>query len=103
MMPLEGEPELLLETSFNEHTPKLSPDDRWLAYVSNESGRDEIYVSPFPRGGKVQIDRGRHGAPVVPRRPGALLPEWREDDGGRHLRGAGVFSREAHPAVRGTL
>ncbi len=48
----EGEPELLLETSFSEHTPKLSPDDRWLAYVSNESGRDEIYVTRFPPSGK---------------------------------------------------
>jgi putative transposase len=38
-----GEPEMLLDTSFDEHTPKLSPDDRWLAYVSNESGRDEVY------------------------------------------------------------
>ena len=30
----DGEPEMLLETSFEEHTPKLSPDDRWLAYGS---------------------------------------------------------------------
>jgi serine/threonine-protein kinase len=51
----EGEPEMLHETSFNEHTPKVSPDDRWLAYVSNESGRDEIYVTRFPTGGKWQI------------------------------------------------
>ena len=51
----EGEPEMLLETSFNEHTPKLSPDDRWLAYVSNESDRDEVYVTGFPPAGKWQI------------------------------------------------
>jgi len=51
----EGEPEVLLQTSFNEHTPKLSPNDQWLAYVSNESGRDEIYVIRFPTGGKWQI------------------------------------------------
>ena len=34
----------------------LSPDDRWLAYVSNESGREEIYVRPFEApGGKWQV------------------------------------------------
>jgi len=57
MVRLEGEsePEMLLDTSFDEHTPKLSPDDRWLAYVSNESGRDEIFVTRFPTGGKWQI------------------------------------------------
>ncbi len=68
----EGEPEMLLETSFNEHTPKLSPDDRWLAYVSNESGRDEIYVSPFPGSGKVQIST-----------EGGMEPMWSRD--GREL------------------
>ncbi|MEA2162533.1 MAG: eukaryotic-like serine/threonine-protein kinase [Thermoanaerobaculia bacterium] len=31
--------------------PRVSPDGRWLAYTSNESGRDEIYVIPFPNGG----------------------------------------------------
>jgi serine/threonine-protein kinase len=47
---------MLLETPFDEHTGMLSPDDRWLAYVSNESGREEIYVRPFPGpGGKLQI------------------------------------------------
>jgi Tol biopolymer transport system component len=36
--------------------PRLSPDGHWLAYVSNESGRGEVYVIPFPgRGGRWQI------------------------------------------------
>jgi serine/threonine-protein kinase len=50
MLRLEGEhePELLLDTPFSAHSGKLSPDDRWLAYVSNESGREEIYLRPFP-------------------------------------------------------
>jgi len=43
-----AKPRPLLQTPFNEFQPKLSPDGRWLAYVSNESGRDEIYVRPFP-------------------------------------------------------
>ncbi len=51
-----------LRTSFNEQAPQFSPDGRWLAYVSDESGRNEIYVQPYPGpGGKWQIstDGGR--------------------------------------------
>jgi serine/threonine-protein kinase len=57
MVRLEGErkSEMLLQTPFHEHTGMLSPNGRWLAYVSDESGPEEIFVSPFPRGGKVQI------------------------------------------------
>ena len=40
--------EPLLTGPFNERSPMISPDGRWLAYVSNESGRDEVYVRPFP-------------------------------------------------------
>ncbi len=38
-------------TKFSEYSPTLSPDDRWLAYSSNETGRDEVYVAPFPNAG----------------------------------------------------
>ena len=69
----EREPEMLLETPFEEHTGMLSPDDRWLAYVSNESGREEIYVRPFPGpGGKLQIST-----------EGGVEPMWSRD--GREL------------------
>ncbi len=44
----------MLETTFEESYPQVSPDGRWLAYVSNESGSEEIYVRPFP-----DIDAGR--------------------------------------------
>jgi serine/threonine-protein kinase len=37
----------MLASSRSEWTPSLSPDGRWLAYVSNVSGRDEVYVSPY--------------------------------------------------------
>jgi Tol biopolymer transport system component len=37
-----------LITPYDERVPRFSPDRRWLAYVSNESGRDEVYVQPFP-------------------------------------------------------
>jgi serine/threonine-protein kinase len=38
----------LLGTEFRESNPMISPDGRWLAYASNESGRSEVYVQPFP-------------------------------------------------------
>jgi len=46
------EPHLFLSTSADEKFPRLSPDGRYVAYVSNESGRSEIYVQPFPDGGR---------------------------------------------------
>jgi serine/threonine-protein kinase len=45
-----------LRTPFNEAAPRFSPDGRWLVYASDESGRFEIYVQPYPGpGGKWQI------------------------------------------------
>jgi eukaryotic-like serine/threonine-protein kinase len=45
-----------LRTPFSESAPRFSPDGRWLAYISDESGRYEIYVQPYPGpGGKWQI------------------------------------------------
>jgi len=41
-------PTPLIVTKFKARCPTLSPDGRWLAYVSNETGRNEIYVVPFP-------------------------------------------------------
>jgi len=52
----DRKPRLFLRTPSHEFAPKFSPDGRWLAYGSNESGRPEIYVQPFPGpGGKWQI------------------------------------------------
>ena len=43
----------------------FSPDGRWLAYVSDESGRDEVYVRPFPGpGGKWQVSTGGGSDPT---------------------------------------
>ncbi len=59
ILPLEGErkPQSILQTQFNELAPVFSPDGRWLGYVSDESGRNEIYVRSFPKveEGKWQI------------------------------------------------
>ncbi|MEE9292803.1 MAG: protein kinase, partial [Acidobacteriota bacterium] len=55
----------ILQTEFDEHTGILSPDGRWLAYVSEESGSEEIYVAPFPGpGGKWQISKGGGNSPA---------------------------------------
>jgi serine/threonine protein kinase/Tol biopolymer transport system component len=58
-----GKPELFLKDQFSDAYPDFSPDGRWLAYSSNESGRDEVYVRPFPLpasgpGAKWQISNG---------------------------------------------
>ena len=54
-----------LQTPFNETAPHFSPDGRWLAYASDESGRWEIYVQPYPGpGGKWQISTGGGTEPV---------------------------------------
>ena len=46
--PKPGKKELFLGTPSNELHPAVSPDGRWIAYQSDESGRDEVYVRPFP-------------------------------------------------------
>ena len=52
----DKKPALFLSTPATETMPSFSPDGRWLVYTSDESGRPEIYVQPFPgRGGKWQI------------------------------------------------
>ncbi len=56
----EGREMPLLATTFGERNGEASPDGRWLAYESDESGRDEIYVRPFPdvQGGRWQVSTG---------------------------------------------
>jgi serine/threonine-protein kinase len=57
--------EPVLVTQFNEYSPIFSPDGRWLAYVSDESGREEVYVQPYPGGrGRWLISAGGGGEPV---------------------------------------
>ena len=69
-----GQPDtagFLLQTPAHESDAALSPDGRWLAYTSDESGRDEIYVQPFPAmDGKWQVSRN-----------GGTWPIWAPDGG----------------------
>jgi len=54
-----------LRTPFTESVPQFSPDGHWLAYISNESGRYEVYVQPYPGpGGKWQISTDGGTEPV---------------------------------------
>ena len=54
VLPMEGEhkPRLFLESRFELWHPDLSPDGRWMAYVSHESGNPEVYVQPYPGPGE---------------------------------------------------
>jgi serine/threonine-protein kinase len=45
----------LLHATYNEDHPQISPDGQWMAYASNESGRNEVYVRPFPEVNKGQL------------------------------------------------
>ena len=57
-------PVRFLETSFQERAPAFSPDGRWLAYSSNETGQAEIYVTPYPGpGGRIAISSGGGRSP----------------------------------------
>ena len=64
-----GEPEPYLRTEFSERDGQFSPDGRWVAYMSDESGRYEVYVAPFPNPtGRVQVSTD-----------GGAYPLWRGD------------------------
>ena len=67
VLPLDGngEIEIFLSTPFLEWHPAFSPDGRWIAYMSDESGRYEVYVRPYPAtgGGRWQISDNGGGQP----------------------------------------
>ena len=69
LLPLPG-----ANTSLSDFGPAISPDGRYLAYHSDASGRNEVYVQPFPdaAGGKWIVSQG-----------GGMQPRWRQD--GREL------------------
>jgi serine/threonine-protein kinase len=59
----KGEPKAFLQTPADERSPAISPDGRYIAYVSNESGHDEVYLTRFPTAeGKwqISIDGGQY-------------------------------------------
>ncbi len=68
LLPMAGDrrPAPLIADPFSVSFPSLSPDERWLAYQSNESGNFEVYVRPFPNvdGGRWQVSQGGGLSPV---------------------------------------
>ena len=60
-----GKPEVFLQTRFHERGPTFSPDGRWLAYFSNESGEYRVYVESFPhKGGKREVSPDGNSSPA---------------------------------------
>jgi hypothetical protein len=60
-----GEPVPLVSSPYLNYGATLSPDQRWLAYVSNESGADEVYVQSFPAArGKTRISTSGGSSPT---------------------------------------
>jgi serine/threonine-protein kinase len=83
-----------LATEFDEDQPALSPDGRWVAYASDESGRSEVYVREYPGGAhKLQVSSG-----------GGLNPLWSKDgrelffENDKHLMAARIVA--SPPALR---
>jgi dipeptidyl aminopeptidase/acylaminoacyl peptidase len=73
VLPLTGDdhkPTPYLQTESNASQARFSPDSRWIAYMSDESGKKEVYVRPFPAasGGKWMVSKG-----------GGTQPRWRRD------------------------
>ena len=71
-LPMDGsrKPFAIVNTPFDERSGTISPNSRWVSYLSNESGRYEIYVRPFPptSGGQWQVSTA-----------GGIQPRWRPD------------------------
>ena len=68
ILPLEGDRKLslLLKEKYDEAQPQISPDGRWMAYTSNESGQNQVYVRPFPEveGGRWQVSTSGGDSPL---------------------------------------
>ena len=66
----DQKPKAYLQTESNTHQARFSADSRWVAYTSDESGQNEVYVRPFPSasGGKWMVSNG-----------GGSQPRWRRD------------------------
>jgi dipeptidyl aminopeptidase/acylaminoacyl peptidase len=69
LRPLEGKPRPLVSTPAVEIEPQLSPNGRWLAYTSDESGRMEVYIRSFPAAGGTWLISSHGGSD----------PRWRND------------------------
>jgi eukaryotic-like serine/threonine-protein kinase len=89
VLPMEGDPSaslgqgrkpfVFLKTNFDERRAKFSPDGRWVAYMSNESGRYEIYVRPFSGTSSGASSGAGAGGQWQVSTSGGVYPHWRAD------------------------
>jgi eukaryotic-like serine/threonine-protein kinase len=103
VLPLFGDrkPFPFLQTQFSEGDAVFSPDGHWMAYQSDESGSNEIYVAPFlgqpaaatagPQGGKWQVSQG-----------GGRVPTWQRDGKGLYYLGSEGKLMEAAVTPKGS-
>ncbi len=95
LLPLEprGEPRPLLRTKANERLPHVSADQRWMAYVSDETGRAEVWVRAFPEGtAAIQVSQD-----------GGTEPVWAPDGGTLYYRDAAGLRLFAVPVSAGAV
>jgi serine/threonine protein kinase/Tol biopolymer transport system component len=85
VLPMTGDrtPSVFLRTPFREGYAAFSPDGRWVAYESNESGRNEIYVRAFVPPGAASTPRAAAGGQWQVSTEGGIYPRWAPD--GREL------------------
>jgi len=69
----DRQPVPVVDPKFNSITARFSPDGRWIAYTSNESGKNEVSVRPF------DAATGSIGEPIVVTKDGGRTPLWRGD------------------------
>ena len=81
VMPMMGDrtPAVFLKTPFRELAATFSPDSRWVAYQSNESGRPEIYVRPFVAPSATSAGRASTEPYWQVSTTGGIMPAWRPD------------------------
>jgi len=96
----------LIRTAFSERNAEIYPDGKWLAYESTDSGREEVYVRPFPTstpdGGRYRPPEddsrsGRAGAPLARRRNSYFL--YNAGLSGRSYESAGSVDPGSRPTI----
>jgi len=95
VLPLDGPhtPRPLIASRFNEQSGMFSPDGRWLAFVSDESGSNEVYVQPF----------GHEGARSVISTGGGVRPMWDHDGERLYYSAGGVVMKVAFDSASGNI
>lgn len=79
-----------LDSAAGEYGPAFSPDGRWLAYASTESGRDEVYIRRYPSGERYAVSTGGGSGPV-----------WSPDGREIYFQGAGKLFAVSVTATSG--